>query len=640
MQFVIPTIYTARDDMSPVVLRMQRNMDGLNASAGRQRNTFQSLTSQMLSYAGVAGTLGAISGAMIFSGRSLMDYERELANLRALTGVTGEEFLQFKNIIQEVAKEQKMSSVTTAQAFTIVANAMPELLGSAVGLGMVTNESILLAKAARMELAPAAEAVTTILNQYGKGAEEAARLVDLMAAGSKYGSAEITDLSLSMKEFAAQARLANVSMNESVALAELVSKFRKGTQAGIELRNVLLYLDTLKGQDPKALKDLQRLGVNMNLVADKGRPLKDRLTELSKIGKDAAAIFHVFGKENSAMAATVLQNVDKLQPLITKLGETGVAQAMAAENTNTLYFKVQQLTGRWVQYITASDGAGVAMSMVGGMLDFVTNNMGTLLDIAVPALTLWASYKTLMWGVRGVTLLYNIATGIAAGMTSNLSIALMENAAAAKAETFILRARINVMWQMVAASTALKIAIGGVVFGALMGYVSSMGLATEKSDMFADRMDILEGKFKSIRAPIDEATVAMKLYNNAVEEYNKYQEKKALHDYNMKHHPVKTVINELFSMDKWFTKPGGDTMAKPQMQDYFTNLSDTANIQKEYVQGYLPEYGNESPAKSYGKNPTQNLKITIDNKTNNPIGVDDKGTSIPVNIKQTGTYSR
>lgn len=632
MQFVIPTIFTARDQMSPVVSRIRQGMEGMNATAQRQSMRFGNLTSSMMGYMGAATAAGAAAAGIYFSGKSIMDYERELANLKALTGATGEEFEQFKSIIQQVAYEQKKSSVATAQAFTVVANAMPELLEDAQGLGIVTNATLTLAKAARMELAPAAEAVTTILNQYGKSAGDAGRLVDLMAAGSKYGSAEIEDLSLSLKEFAAQAKLAGVSMTESVAVTEIVSKFRKGTQAGVELRNVLLYLDTLKGQDPKALKDLMRLGVNMDLVANKSLPLSVRLKELQKISGDASALFHVFGKENSAMAANVLQNAGKLEGMITKLQENGVASKMAAENTGTLYAKLDQLTGRWVQLITGANGSNMALSATGAIIDFVTNNMGTLLNIAMPVIGMWAMYKTTVWGVRAATIGYNIVTGLAAGFTSNLSVALMENTVAARAETIAIKIRTAAVWLATEASLALQIVTGVGLVAAIGGMAYLMSSSTNTIDKYKNSLAGVKDEVVQVKQEMSKADIALMSYNAAMEEYNTKAQQRAIRAYEREQHPFKAMLDDMFRIDQLW---GGDKKDKeelkvPQFAD-FPGL-DTVEVQARMERQKQEGYKNDSV--------NNNLKVIIENRTNNAVSIGNAGGAVPVQVQQTGSYNR
>lgn len=428
--FVVPTVFTAIDNYSRNVGIMGKVTDAFNGS-------ITNAAKRLIAF----GEAGAIIAGVTLSAKSIMDYEAELQNLKALTGVTGSEFTKFKETITSVAKETRKSSVEVAGAFTTIANAMPELLQNASGLGDVTRASIMLAKAARMELTPAAESVTTILNQFGKGAESAASLVDMMAAGSKYGSAEISDLAASMTEFGAQAKLAGISLKESIGLTELVSKFRKGAQAGTELRNVMLYMETLKVQDPKAIADLNRLGVNMSLVANKAIPVADRFLELKKIVGDDAALFHVFGKENMSMAANILTNAEALKPLVSNIGESGNAARMAADNTDTLSQKLEQLQATWVTNITTSDKATFGINKAKKAVGFLTDNMDLLLGVTVSAIQVYLLWKASVLTARGVMFGYNVITGLAAGFTSNLTGALSENVTAFKAETAAIEAR-------------------------------------------------------------------------------------------------------------------------------------------------------------------------------------------------------
>jgi TP901 family phage tail tape measure protein len=532
--FIVPSIFRAIDGYSNPV----REMIGTTRAFGEQlhqlgagserafrkaTNVFSHTTEQIFQYAESMVAVGAIIGAIVYSSKSMMDYEKELANLKALTGVTGEEFLHFKDIIEETARTSKASTVEVAQTFTTVANAMPQLLESAEGLGQVTAASILLGKAARMELAPAAESVTTILNQFKLGAESAAGLVDMLAAGSKYGSAEINDLSASMKEFGAQAQIAGLKLDESVALAELVSKFRKGAEAGIELRNVLLYMDTLKVQDPKAIGDLHRLGVNMSVVANKALPLADRLTELKKVANDDAALFHIFGKENLTMAATILKNADQFEALRSEMHDVGTATQMAADNTDTLSYALKEAANKWVTIFTTGHAVNGMLNMVKGTIQFVTEHMEGLVAVGgavLELLLLWKGYNMAMVGsawlvTKGVAAL-NFVEGVGTVITGRYATACFASTAG--------------MNGMAAASFFLE--------AGLMGSLGVIGLAAVALGMlysrFTDnynaseamRMSLDETKngFKQIRPPITEAQIALEKYNQAMDDYNERQD--------------------------------------------------------------------------------------------------------------------
>lgn len=437
-QFIIPTIYTAVDRMTAPVLRMQTAVANLGTVAVRAQRQFNNILPNMdaavknrLNFMVSMAKTMAFIGAGMLTVDSLMQYEKELANLKALTGVTGKEFQRFKDIIQSTAKETKTSAVEVAQGFTTIANAMPQLLTSADGLGKVTSASILLAKAARMELTPAADAVTTLLNQFGKGAEHAAGLVDMMAAGSKYGSAEIEDLSQSLREFGKQAVISGVSLRESITLTELVSQFRKGSQAGIEMRNVLIEMSKGAAQDPKALKDMQRLGVNIALVANNATPISVRLKELQKIMGDSTALFHIFGKENQAMAIALLQNADRFETLNQQLGETGVAARMAEENTQTLYYALIELKAAWVNIVTASRGGNLAMTVLGGAVRFLGKHLGTIVNIATPFIGFLVAWRVGIWAISmatkiatAATVVFNGMIGLTAGLLGTNTLAL------------------------------------------------------------------------------------------------------------------------------------------------------------------------------------------------------------------------
>lgn len=444
--FVIPSYFTAVDRYSPTLGVMGKATEAFNQIIGKT----------------------AIIAAAAFTGKQILDYETELQNLKALTGVSGAEFVKFKSTIEDVANATRKSSVETAQAFTTIANAMPELLQSADGLGTVTTASILLAKAARMELTPAAEALTKILGQFGKGAETAASLVDMMAAGSKYGSAEISDLAETMTEFGAQARLSGISIKESIGITELVSKFRKGAEAGTQLKNVLTEMNKGMVQDPAAIADMKRLGVNIALVADKTKPISERFTELSKVMGDSNALFHIFGKENSAMAFTVLQNAGRLTELTNNIGESGNASRMAADNTSTLANRLIELKNVFITNITTSTGAALALGSLSTIVVFITNHMDGLITIASLLIGRLVVLKAITWGTVAAQWGLNFAMGIGAVVTGNLSKLFVINAAMSKG------AAVGI-WLMEAAQWALNIAMYANPIGLIIAGIVALG---------------------------------------------------------------------------------------------------------------------------------------------------------------------
>jgi TP901 family phage tail tape measure protein len=424
MALVIPTVFTAVDKFSRPLVGMGSaastaavKMEGAFQRVDRQINkTFSILNSaqkEFLSNIGAAAIAGAVTGAVAYSVKAIMDYETALANLKAVTGASGKDFDVFKEKINDVAKATKESSVNVTNAFTAIANNQPELLKDAAALALVTQSSIMLAQASKMELQPAGEALTQILNQFGKGAKEAAATVDILAAGSVAGSSEIRDSAAAIQEFGTVAANAGIKINESVALIELASKFDKGTEAGTKLRNILLVMSTAKVQDPKAIADMHRLGINMNVVQNAALPLNDRLQEMAKAAKDNAALFHIFGKENQALATGVLANADNFTTMLDAVNTTGMTAKMAADNNNTLSRSLEFMKNSWVNVLTSSTSASIGLRMVSSTVNFLSDHMTGIVTIITLLTTAFIAWKAVMLTTTIATKAYTIWTGLA-----------------------------------------------------------------------------------------------------------------------------------------------------------------------------------------------------------------------------------
>ncbi len=421
--FVIPTKFTAVDKFSGPVKGMGNALDSfaMKAEAGVARSermfrkltpTLSTATKELLSFASSAAITGAAFAGAAFSGKALVNYETELANLQAVTGVAGKEFDTFKVKIRDVSNETKSSAVDVAKAFTAIANNQPELLKSADALAAVTKSSIILAQASKMELQPAGEALTQILNQFGLGANDAAKTIDQLAAGSVAGSSEIRDSAAAIQQFGVVAKNAGIKLNESVALIELGSKFDKGVEAGVKFRNILLTMSAIKVQDPKALADLKRLGVDLDIVSNAALPLKDRLLEMGKISKDNAALFHVFGKENQAMATGILSSADNFDTMLTAVNTTGKATEMAAVNNKTLAISLEQLKNKFVTWLVTSEQASKALNRFRKIAVFVADNLDTILNVVgllIGAFASWWLYiKISTFAIKAMQLVSNL----------------------------------------------------------------------------------------------------------------------------------------------------------------------------------------------------------------------------------------
>ena len=403
MALVIPSIFTAVDKFSGPMKVMENSATGfvgkmnkMDSLVNKLTPSFSEASKQLLSFAGTFAIANGIISGVRWSFDSIKNYETELQNLQAVTGVSGKAFDIFKYKIIEVAGQTKKGAVETAQAFTVIGNAQPELLKNADALAAVTKASITLAQAGKLELAPAADAVTSILNKFGLGAKEAAGLVDMLAAGSVAGSSEIRDTAEAIAKFGTIAATAGIKVSESIALIELASPFDKGAEAGTKLRNVLLKMQNIKVLSRDAQIDIAKAGINMDIVSNSALPLSDRLKEVSKIMKVQSGITHIFEAENQAMAAGILTNVSKLDGMVKAVNTVGQAEKMAALNTDTVTERINQATAAYERILVSSTSVSTGLNVLKGVMSFVADNMESIITVGVGLVGTFLAWKTAM----------------------------------------------------------------------------------------------------------------------------------------------------------------------------------------------------------------------------------------------------
>lgn len=128
------------------------------------------------------------------------------ADVEALTGLSKDdinwleqEAIRLSTTISDSGIRIRQSATEILDAYKLVGSAKPELLSNKEALAAVTEQTLILASASGMTLKDAVDAVTLSLNQYGDGADQAARYANVMAAGSKYGAAAVESVTTAVK---------------------------------------------------------------------------------------------------------------------------------------------------------------------------------------------------------------------------------------------------------------------------------------------------------------------------------------------------------------------------------------------------------------------------------------------------------
>lgn len=246
-------------------------------------------------------------------------FEQSMADLKAITGIVGSDFERLAVAARKAGRETGLGAQGAVEAYTLLASQINIDKIGIEGLMKLQRETITLAQAGGLTLADSATAMAATINQFGLDAGEAARVVNVLAAGSKYGAAEVVDLAQSFKVAGATAAAAGLSVEDTAGAIEVLSQMNvKGSEAGTALRNVVLKLQTTLGMD------LSKTGLSAALES-----LQPRLQDVSYLAK-------VFGAENIAAAQYLIENAAAVREMTEAVTGTNTAQEQAAIRTDTM----------------------------------------------------------------------------------------------------------------------------------------------------------------------------------------------------------------------------------------------------------------------------------------------------------------
>ena len=394
-------------DLNTILKQHKTELKGVNDEMKKSPGFIDKMVNGFNKFGGIIVSLIGFLTGVTLALRSFREERNKLesaqASLKALTGLDEASVnwltKQARTLATTMTKEGlrvRSSATEILDAYMLVGSAKPELLGNKEALAAVTEEAMRLqAAAGDIKLSEAVDAVTLSLNQFGAPAEEAGRYVNVLAAGSKEGAANIASINAAIEKSGVAASGANVQIEETVALIEtLAYKGIKDEVAGTALKKFFLVLQT--GADE----------TNPKVVG-----LSKALENLKNKNMDAAAIKKMFGEEGYNAAAVILDNIDMVNRLTDAVTGSNVAFEQAAINSNTAAAALDQ----------ARNKMKLAMADLGDKLDgvfTVSTNMATNLVKILPGLIDWVQEWGLvtLW-LAGVIATYNARIKIAAVLT-------------------------------------------------------------------------------------------------------------------------------------------------------------------------------------------------------------------------------
>ncbi|MEQ3130770.1 phage tail tape measure protein [Bacteroides thetaiotaomicron] len=327
-------ILNLKNNVSGALVSVKKQFDAIDQAAEQASSTtnrFGNLCSRLKmpdlnAFLGVAERLGGVLGDLSQGG---MNFGQSMADLSSITGIAGDDLKALGENARKVGQDSGLGAGTAARAYAILASQIDVAVIGMAGLNNLQEKSVTLAQASGMSIDAAATSLAGTINQFGLSANEAERVINVLAAGSKYGAAEIEELSQSFKVAGSAASVMGLTVEQSAGALEVLSKANlKGSEAGTALRNIILKLNTELGVD------LSRTSLSTALDA-----LKPRLTDATYLSK-------IFGMENVAAAQYLIQNSSAVEEMTRKVTGTNVAQEQAAVRTDTTAHKMEILRAK------------------------------------------------------------------------------------------------------------------------------------------------------------------------------------------------------------------------------------------------------------------------------------------------------
>jgi TP901 family phage tail tape measure protein len=309
-----------------VILKGEKR--GVNKAFSAAENSIGNIANRLKGMAGFAA-FAAAGVAIAGTAGKIKEFEKSISDLSAITGATGKDLDKLTEASKRIGATTTLSASQAAEAFKLMASAKPDLLDNLDALTATTEASVTLAEAAGLELPQATAALGEALNQFGAGADQATKFIDVLAAGARLGSSEIAQTSEALRNAGTVSKLAGLSFAETnAAIQGLAASGIKGSDAGTKLRSVLIKLQT------QANDEFNPAVVGIN----------EALKNLEDANLSVTEKTEIFGERSVATADILIAQRKTVADLSIELEDSlGAAQDQAATRTDNLAGDIKRL---------------------------------------------------------------------------------------------------------------------------------------------------------------------------------------------------------------------------------------------------------------------------------------------------------
>ncbi|MFD3926533.1 phage tail tape measure protein [Streptomyces sp. NPDC058614] len=359
---------TAATQLGTLGTRGRQAGSGLRRASTEAGGAERSLKGVGKQAAALSGLLAG--GALILGTGQLLEegnrYQRQMNIFSAVTGATAGQMQRAAWMANQLGADLNLPTTSAADA----AEAMVELAKAGFRTDQAisaTRASLELASAAGVNAADSARYLGDIMDQFGLGADQAARASDILAATANNASGGIIDIYYAMRYAGPVAAGLGVSMEDAASAVGMLGKAGiLGQTAGTALRGMMANL----AAPTKEMRDgLKALGIEAWDAQGNFRGLRYVIEELSR-------------------AQHTMSQQDFTAAVKKSMGKPAMSGAIALAHQGTESFDALSLAVREsgaAAQITAARGQGLAGAMT--LLEKQTRQTGlALYDAMAPGL--------------------------------------------------------------------------------------------------------------------------------------------------------------------------------------------------------------------------------------------------------------
>ena len=461
-----------------------RNAESSLNAFNHKLNQSSTLAGEVMKNLGLAFGSASVIAYMKRAAAASMAFNRELYNIKSIASE-----LDLSKVRSELLSLDSRLGSAADNAGALYFAYSSGVRGTEKELVKFTGEVGKLSQAIVADQIPTMDAVTSIMNAYGKTANDVTEISDMFFQVVKQGKTTGSSFANTIGSVAGVAANAGVSLNELGAAAATLTTTMPTERAITSLSALITAF--IKPTD-EATKVAQKYGIELNAAALKSKGLSGVMAELnSKVGTNTEAIAQIVPSIEGMRAAVALAGgqykmfADNMEIFEDKAGSSAQAFATQAQNLDKQIASLPDTFNKIS--IQVGESAKNILTLNGTLTPLLAsfNNMDKSTQKLIADLTLLAGgYVTVKGAVAAINTIKTIQLALQAKATAATAadtVATGANTTALNAQNAALAKQIALLKLRDAAGKgkAKGGGSGGGIGGGLLGKFGGLGIASK-----------------------------------------------------------------------------------------------------------------------------------------------------------------